>query len=502
MSFEMMSKGCRNPIAIEARGLTKTYHVYANPQDRLKQVLWPGRRRFYQEFVAVRDVDLAIHRGETVGIVGRNGSGKSTLLKLICGLLEYTAGELSVHGHIAPMLTLGAGFDPYFTGRENAILNASILGLTDTEVHDRLDDIASFAELGDFFDAPVKSYSSGMYSRLAFAVAINADPEILVIDEVLAVGDEAFTRKCFARIEEIKKNGATILFVSHSPNLVIELCDRAVLMEAGERVLTADPKTIISRYQKLLYSSDTRRAVTLEEIRDLDARRSSSIGGISRTSNASPVENSKSVGSPEASRACAKLDPTLESKSTMEYERRGAYIENARVLDSIGRPVNVLYIGGTFTFAYEVTFLEPAFCVRFGMLLKSVTGFELAGQASHRAEDAIARVECGSKAKVRFRFRTLLVPGSYFLNAGVLGFLDGGETYLHRILDVVMLRIEPDEQSLITGQVDLSASSPADVEIMDSAGDPPARSGLESPCDSDPWSKYDLRVVTGRRRSI
>ncbi|MFP6655085.1 MAG: Wzt carbohydrate-binding domain-containing protein, partial [Myxococcota bacterium] len=290
-------------------------------------------------------------------------------------------------------------------------------------------------------------------------------------DEVLSVGDEAFTRKCFARIEEIKKNGSTILFVSHSANLVIELCDRAILMEAGECVLTADPKTVISRYQKLLYSSDERRAETLKEIRNLDAQRKASLNGGDQIVLAPTDEDSSSVDRSIIPQLQARFDPALKSKSSVEYESRGARIKNARILDSDGQPVNVLYSDGTFTFAYEVTFLESAYSVRFGMMLKSVTGIELAGQASHATEDAIEYIEAGSTAKVRFQFRTLLVPGGYFLNAGVLGFLDGEETYLHRILDVVMLRIEPEGQALITGQADLSGSSRAEIAIIGPTGE-------------------------------
>ena len=220
--------------AIRARGLAKTYRVYRNPKDRLREMLRLGRGPFHREFHALRGVDLELRRGETFGIVGRNGSGKTTLLKLICGLLAPSAGEISVRGEIAPILTLGAGFDPDFTGRENAVLSATILGLPDREIQARLDSVEAFADIGEFFDQPLKTYSTGMSARLAFAVAIQSDPDILVVDEVLAVGDEAFTRKCAARIDEIKDQGATILFVSHAAHLVMELCDRALLLERGQ----------------------------------------------------------------------------------------------------------------------------------------------------------------------------------------------------------------------------------------------------------------------------
>lgn len=450
-------------LAIEARGLTKVYHVYDRPQDRLKQMLWPGRRRFYREFFAVRCVDLTVWRGETVGVVGRNGSGKSTLLKMICGTLARTSGELHVRGHIAPMLALGAGFNPEFTGRENVLVNAAILGLSDAQIRARIDSIEGFADIGSFFDQPVRAYSSGMYARLAFAVAIHADPDILVIDEILAVGDEAFNRKCFSRVEEIKRAGSTILFVSHSPNLVVELCDRAVLMEGGERLLVADPKTVISRYHRLLYASQAELSATRKEIRTLDRGET---GGAAAGSAGGTTKR----GSPEADGNLGRFDPGLRSESRVEYEARGAVIKSPRILDDEGREVNVLRPGRVYTYAYDVEFLEPAFGVRFGMMIKLVSGFELGGQASHPPRKGIEFIAAGSTARVHLEFCALLAPGVYFLNAGVLGLRDGAQTYLHRILDAAIFRIEPEQPGRTTGSVDLTTVSAPRVEIEPGEG--------------------------------
>src|ERR1700754_4595403 len=205
-------------ISIRASHVGKVFPVYAKPHHRLMQMLSPSsaKHRWYREFTALRDVSFEVKKGETVGIVGRNGSGKSTLLQIICGTLSPTQGELQVHGRIAALLELGAGFNPDFTGRENVYLNGTVLGLSRQEIDGLFDDIAAFADIGEFIEQPVKSYSSGMYVRLAFSVAIHVTPDILVVDEALAVGDEAFQRKCFARIEKIRREGATILFVSHS----------------------------------------------------------------------------------------------------------------------------------------------------------------------------------------------------------------------------------------------------------------------------------------------
>jgi lipopolysaccharide transport system ATP-binding protein len=219
-------------LAIHARGLGKAYAIYRRPEDRLKQMLWRRRRRFYDEYWALRDIDLDVYRGETVGLIGRNGAGKSTFLQMICGTLTPTCGELTVNGRIAALLELGAGFNPEFSGRENVHLAASILGLTPEEIRDRFEAIAEFAGIGDFIDQPVKFYSSGMYARLAFAVAAHVDADILIVDEILAVGDAAFVQKCMRYIRRFKETG-TLFFVSHDTSAIINLCDRAVWLEDG-----------------------------------------------------------------------------------------------------------------------------------------------------------------------------------------------------------------------------------------------------------------------------
>lgn len=440
------------PIAITTRGLSKAYRVYARPPDRLKQMLFGRFGPFYREFHAVRDVDLTIHRGETVGVVGRNGSGKSTLLKLLCGIVAPSAGTVDVRGHVAPILALGVGFHPEATGRENVSMNAAVLGISAAALAERLDSIVAFADIGEFFDQPVRSYSSGMVSRLAFAVAIHADPDILVIDEILSVGDEAFARKCFSRIEALKRQGSTILFVSHASNLVVQLCDRAILMEAGRRVLTADPKTVVSLYHKLLYATAERRPAIIAEIQGWTAASGT-------VSDAAPpaVDGDRS--------ALGTFDPELVPKSTIEYPRHGARIRRPRLLDSRGEVVNVLRPGATYTYAYEVVFTEPAFGVRFGMMVKTLSGYELAGQVSHPWGRAIDLVDAGTLATVQFPLAALAVPGAYFLNAGVLGLTSDGEQYLHRIVDAAMFRIEAEPRARVTGQVDLSATLEARVEL-------------------------------------
>lgn len=258
---------------IRARNLGKCYQVYAQPQDRLKQFLWRGRRQYYREFWALRGVDFEIMPGEVVGIIGRNGSGKSTLLQLVCGTLNPSVGEVEVKGRIAALLELGAGFNPDFTGRENVFLSAAVLGLSESEIAARFDEIVDFSGIRDFIDQPVKTYSSGMYVRLAFSVAISVDPDILVIDEALSVGDGEFARKSFDRIMALKDAGKTILFCSHSLYQVEALCNRAMWLDSGELKVLGAPAQAIIGYNAFM---DERTA----EARRLQAAQYSTAGEV------------------------------------------------------------------------------------------------------------------------------------------------------------------------------------------------------------------------------
>ncbi|TRZ67180.1 MAG: ABC transporter ATP-binding protein [Rhodocyclaceae bacterium] len=237
---------------IRAEALSKCYHLYDKPSDRLWQTLWGERRRYYREFWALREVSFELGKGEVLGIVGRNGAGKSTLLQLVCGTLSPTNGKLAVNGRISALLELGAGFNPEFTGRENVYLNASILGLRREEIDARLDSILAFAAIGDFIDQPVKTYSSGMFIRLAFSVATCVDPDVLVIDEALSVGDGEFSRRSFERILELRDRGTTILFCSHALFQVEMLCDKAIWLDQGRIAATGSPAEVTIAYRESL----------------------------------------------------------------------------------------------------------------------------------------------------------------------------------------------------------------------------------------------------------
>ena len=258
-------------VAISVKHLSKVYKLYHKPIDRLKEALNPFHRSYHKDFHALREVNFDVSHGETVGVIGRNGSGKSTLLQIICGTLSKSSGQVIVNGRIAPLLSLGVGFFPDYTGRENVYLNGALLGLTRQQMDDRYQAITDFAGIGEFMDQPIRIYSSGMRVRIAFAVAINVEADILVVDEALAVGDEVFQRKCFSRIQEFRDRGGTILFVSHSAQIVMELCDRAILLDRGELLLTGAPKSVFAVYHKMLHAPRDKAESLRERLKDAAA---------------------------------------------------------------------------------------------------------------------------------------------------------------------------------------------------------------------------------------
>lgn len=431
-------------IAISIQNVSKCFKQYNHPGDRLKELLFK-KRSSGQEYWALREIDLEIFRGETLGIVGRNGSGKSTLLQIIAGTLTASSGTVKVNGRVSALLELGSGFNPEFTGRQNIFFNAMLLGLTRTEIKAKFDQIINFASIGKFLDRPVKTYSSGMFVRLAFAVAINLDPDILIIDEALAVGDEAFQRKCFAQIKEIQAQGKTILFVSHSGATVVDLCTKAILIDAGEILLSGLPKQVVAQYQKLIYAPPEKVDKIRQSIR---------LNLNTASNNLANVLSSNVVYSQTLDKSQAFYDPNLKPQSTVYYATRGAEIDRIFITDIYGKLVNVLVRGEEYVYHYTAKFNRSASQVRFGMLIKTMSGFELGGAASHAENEAIASIDAGTIVKVEFKFCCRLLPGVYFLNNGVVGIVDNTEGYIHRCIDAAMFRVQPEENMKATTIVD------------------------------------------------
>ena len=439
-------------IAIRVRGLSKHHQLYAQPVDRLKQRFARNGQRHFKEVAALNDVSFDVYRGETVGIVGRNGSGKSTLLQILSGTLRPTAGQAEIHGRVSALLELGAGFSGDFTGRENVYMNAAIIGLTREEIDARIERIIAFADIGDFIDQPVRAYSSGMYIRLAFALAISVDPDILIVDEALAVGDEAFQAKCFARITEFQKQGGTLLFVSHDARAVVQFCRRALLLDQGKLILTGAPKTVITQYQRLLYAPLEQREIILQDVAEIQAAQAES-GSIQEEAPAasSPVPEE---GVPTTDNGDPFYDPNLVAKSRTEYAPNGARILNPRIETLDGANANVLRRGQEYVFRYEVAFERDAYQVLWMMIFRTLAGYGLGGLGSHRPSQHVPEVPAGTVAEVSFRFTCRLFAGTYLINCGVTGSEFGERRYLHRIIDAVMFRVEAEADMPPTGIVD------------------------------------------------
>ena len=444
--------------AIEVSHVTKTYRLYAQPSDRVKEAFHPGRKKYHHEFNALADINFTVRQGETIGIIGRNGSGKSTLLQIICGILQPTSGHASVNGKVSALLELGTGFNPEFTGIQNVYVNGSILGLSRHEIEDRLDKIIAFADIGEFITQPVKSYSSGMKVRLGFAVAINIEPEILIIDEALAVGDEAFQRKCFARLKQFQEQGGTLLFVSHGSGTIIELCNRVLLLDEGELMLCGVPKQVVNQYHKLIFSSSTEVDELKHEWRQ-DPDRYDISGDDTTIANDKPddhitvaVDDIKK--GPNEGRGKIVISKESDSSqkpywvdgmkpaSTIYYEKRGAVIQMPHITTLEGQKVNMLVNGQFYVYSYEVSFEEPAHNVVFGMMIKTISGLEISGCRSAPLSEGIDYVASQTKMKISFHFSCRLNPGAYFLNAGVTGVIDEKQVFLDRNVDVAMFRVQ------------------------------------------------------------
>lgn len=477
--FAAEADGYTSDFAIRVRDVSKHYVMFERPEDRFKQMVVPrlerliGRppRRYFRDFAALSGVSFEVGRGETVGIIGRNGSGKSTLLQIICGTLQPTSGSVEVNGRIAALLELGAGFNPEFTGRENVFLNASILGVPRKEMEWRFDDIARFADIGPFIDQPVKTYSSGMYVRLAFATAINVDPDILVVDEALSVGDEAFQRKCFARIEDIKDNGGTILFVSHGAPTIVQLCTRAILIDSGEKIFEGRPKAVVGQYQRLVNASPAAASAIRAEIAQRNA--TSEIG----VSTPSPVatypglfedqnddrQSNEGVVRPPVDQEMLQsphtefLDPGLRSESAVVLEERGARIHDFRILTLSGEEINVLQMGKRYRYEYSVDFSVNARNIGFGIWFRTVNGIGLGGAQTIFSRGLLTReVMKYERVKIFYEFSNIFLPGVYFISCGLFGSPADEQIVMHRLIDITAFRVAAEPDLLSTGIVDVS----------------------------------------------
>lgn len=421
-------------IAIKVNNLSKCYHLYDKPHDRLLQILARNRKQYYREFWALKEVSFQVNKGETVGIIGKNGSGKSTLLQIICGTLSATKGEVETQGRIAALLELGSGFNPEFTGRENVYMNATMLGLNKKEIDERFDDIVSFADIGDFIEQPTKTYSTGMTIRLAFAVQSQIEPDILIVDEALAVGDAKFQAKCFDRLKQLRENGTSILLVTHGSEQIVTHCSQAILLNNGLVMESGEPRHVVNRYLDLLFGKANTSVFQEEEQ-----------SAIQPTKPQYELSTSTDVFS---TRPC--YNP---------YEYRwgdGA----AKILDFYMEAENkpypsVIKTGQLITFQISVTFLRDIVRPILGITVKTKEGVAVYGANSETLNKDEFKT-FGSQGKIiqsEVSFPCKLASGDYFVSLGIAS-RQGEEIIPHdRRYDSIHLHVLSD--TTFFGLVDL-----------------------------------------------
>jgi len=401
-------------VAIRVRNLSKVFRVYAHPTDLLKELLLGSTR--HTDFWGLRDVSFEIRSGEVVGFVGRNGAGKSTLLKILTGTLDKSAGNVEVNGQVAAILELGTGFNAEFSGRENIYLGALCLGMSRREIDSRLDDIIAFSELAPFIDQPFKTYSSGMKSRLTFSVAISVDPDILIIDEALSVGDAKFQRKCFTKIDDFRRRGKTILLVSHDTNTIASFCDRALLLEKGEIIADGLPGPIINRYLEVLFGGSD------ESMPEALAPASPETAADTRTEEplltlgAAPRTHPEA---PEANREPVSDGFNLARGEEYRFGSREAEIVDFGILDAQGRRADVLVSGRPYTFFQRILFHEDVTVVSSGYVIRNAKGVDLFGITNFTAGKPLGFQAKGTVIETRADVVMWLAAGDYFLTVGV-----------------------------------------------------------------------------------
>lgn len=427
-------------VAIKVEYLSKCYQIYKKPTDRLKQFIFPRIQKmlgfqpkeYYRGFWALTNISFEVNKGETVGIIGRNGSGKSTLLQMICGTLNPSGGRIDINGRIAALLELGSGFNPEFTGRENVYLNGVVLGLSHEEIDKRFESILAFSEIGSFIEQPVKTYSSGMLVRLAFAVAVSVEPDILVVDEALAVGDEAFQRKCYSRIEEIKKKGASILFVTHSAQSAIEICDRVLLLNHGALLFNGQPNKAINYYYQLSSSKDF----------EIEADYSKLSPNLNNSLNivAAPAINSEES---EASVINLGFDESLISSTAHEVrnEEYGVLIENILLcIDGLG-PTNILQHLQQYQIKFDVSFNHSLPNISYQVLFKTVNGAPISGSKFYYDDILSVPISKNVKQRVEYDFSCNFNPGVYFVSIEVCGGFGDENNVYHKFSEVLAFRV-------------------------------------------------------------
>ena len=408
-------------IAIAVDHISKVYKLYDKPMDRMVEALGLTKKKKYREHFALSDVSFQVKKGECVGIIGTNGSGKSTILKIITGVLNPTGGTLTVNGRIQALLELGAGFNMEYTSIENIYLNGTMNGFTEQEIESRMQDILDFADIGDYVKQPVKTYSSGMFVRLAFSVAINIDPEILIVDEALSVGDVFFQAKCYHKFEEFKKMGKTIIFVSHDLSSVSKYCDRVVLLNQGVKLGEGSPKEMIDDYKRVLVGQYE----------------------LPESKSESSLLNDEQIQV-----AVQKKAAKQDTSKLLEYGTKEAVIEQFYMTDDRGTESKSIIKGSEFTIHMKVRFMADLPAPIFAFSIKTVKGTEITGTNTMFEKAFLEPVKAGAVKDITFTQKMSLQGGEYLLSFGVTGY-DGNDFQVyHRLYDALDLTVISDKNTV------------------------------------------------------
>ena len=448
-----------NEYAIQVQDVSKIYKLYDKPIDRLKESLSLTHKNYHKDFFALSDISFNVKKGETVGIIGTNGSGKSTILKIITGVLTPTSGQVRVSGVISALLELGAGFNMDYTGIENIYMNGTMMGFSKKQMDEKLPDILEFADIGDFVYQPVKTYSSGMFVRLAFALSINVEPEILIVDEALSVGDVFFQSKCYRRMEEIRKNGTTILMVTHDMGSVIKYCDRVVLLNKGHYVAEGAPGKMVDLYKKILANQMDDLEEELLEMNDFsggldDDAAGTGADGKTAGSGAAGSENTTgkadgqngAAGSAASGHANKKHSGLMKDKITInpnrtEYGNGKAEIYDLGMFDERGNLTNLLLKGEYFTIKEKIRFHDSIQAPIFTYTIKDKKGADLTGTNTMFEGAEIRPVKNGDEYEVNFRQKMTLQGGEYLLSMSCTGFEQGEHVVYHRLYNVTNITV-------------------------------------------------------------
>ncbi|SFV63061.1 Teichoic acid export ATP-binding protein TagH [hydrothermal vent metagenome] len=420
-----------NELAIKVKNLQKIYQLYDNPKDRLKEALNPFKKSYHRDFYAMNDVSFEIKKGETVGIIGKNGAGKSTLLKMITGVLTPSSGELHTQGSIASLLELGAGFNPEMSGMENIYLNGTLMGFSHADMESKIDAILDFADIGEFIHQPVKMYSSGMFARLAFSVSINVEPDILIVDEALSVGDMAFQMKCFKKFQDFQRQGRTILFVTHALDSVLRYCTRGIVIDAGKMVFDDEPKLAVDAFKKVL-SNDFYETTEAHEI--------------------------ETIASNDKTLLKASFDTHKELDS---YGNGKATIIDYGILNHKGKPSDMIDYNSKFSIIIKAKFSETIIEPIFAFTLKDNKGLEITGTNTNMKYITTSSYEKDQIVTVSFTQKANLQLGSYALSLGCVNLNEKGVEVYSRIYDAILFTVIGSAQ--MVGFFDLE--SEIDVQV-------------------------------------